>query len=89
MKRKWYTEEQIISILKEHEAGASVPEIARRHSAASRGPESARIRFPKSATAAWPPPNGRVKSLRGPTLIPLSRPIIVCALDRAAKVVHG
>jgi len=26
MKRKRYTEEQIISILKEHEAGASVPD---------------------------------------------------------------
>jgi putative transposase len=34
MKRKRYTEEQIISILKEHEAGASVPEIARRQGVA-------------------------------------------------------
>jgi putative transposase len=34
MKRKRYTEEQIISILKEHEAGASVPDIARRHAVA-------------------------------------------------------
>ena len=34
MKRKRYTEEQIISILKEHEAGASVPEISRRHGVA-------------------------------------------------------
>ncbi len=31
MKCKRYTEEKIISILKEHEAGASVPDIARRH----------------------------------------------------------
>ena len=31
MKRKRYTEEKIISILKEHEAGASVPDIARRY----------------------------------------------------------
>ena len=31
MKRKRYTEEQIISILKEHEAGASIPDLARRH----------------------------------------------------------
>lgn len=31
MKRKRYIEEQIISILKEHEAGASVPELSRRH----------------------------------------------------------
>ena len=34
MKRKHYTEEKIISILKEHEAGASVPELARRHGVA-------------------------------------------------------
>lgn len=34
MKRKRHTEEQIISILKEHEAGASVPDIARRHGVA-------------------------------------------------------
>jgi len=31
VKRKRYTEEQIIAILKEHEAGASVPQLARRH----------------------------------------------------------
>jgi len=29
MKRKRYTEEQIIAILKEHEAGSSVPDLAR------------------------------------------------------------
>jgi len=34
MKRKRYTEEQIISILKEHQAGASLPELARRHGVA-------------------------------------------------------
>ena len=32
MKRKRYSEEKVISILKEHEAGASVPDIARRSS---------------------------------------------------------
>ena len=31
MKRKRYTEEKIISILKEHDAGASVPDLCRRH----------------------------------------------------------
>lgn len=31
MKRKRYTEEQIIGILKGHEAGVSAPELARRH----------------------------------------------------------
>jgi putative transposase len=34
VKRKQYREEQIISILKEHEAGASVPDLARRHGVA-------------------------------------------------------
>ena len=34
MKRKRYTEEQIISILKEHEAGATVVTLARRHGVA-------------------------------------------------------
>ena len=34
MKRKRYTEEQIISILKEQEAGASGPDLARRHGVA-------------------------------------------------------
>ena len=31
MKRNRYSEEKIISILKEHEAGASVPDLSRRH----------------------------------------------------------
>ena len=31
MKRKRYSEEKIISILKEHEAGASVPDRSRRY----------------------------------------------------------
>lgn len=34
MKRKLFTEEQIITILKEHEAGAKVPDLARRHGVA-------------------------------------------------------
>lgn len=34
MKRKRYTEEQIIAVLKEHEAGARVEELARRHGVA-------------------------------------------------------
>ena len=34
MKRKRYTEEKIISILKEHEAGASVLDLSRRHGVA-------------------------------------------------------
>ena len=31
MKRKRFTDEQIISILKEHEAGSSAKDLARRH----------------------------------------------------------
>lgn len=31
MKRKRYTEEQIISILKEHEAGAKIQDLVRQH----------------------------------------------------------
>jgi len=34
MKRKRYSEEQIIAILKEHEVGASMPDLARRHGVA-------------------------------------------------------
>ena len=34
MKRKQYREEKIIAILKEHEAGASVPDLSRRHGVA-------------------------------------------------------
>ena len=34
MKRRRYTEEKIISILKEHEAGASVPDLYRRYGVA-------------------------------------------------------
>ena len=35
MKRKRYTEEQIIGILKEHEAGMSAEELIRKHGIAS------------------------------------------------------
>lgn len=31
MKRKRFTEEQIIAVLKEHEAGAKAPDLARKH----------------------------------------------------------
>ncbi len=35
MKRKRFTEEQIIAILQEHEAGATVEELKRRHGVSS------------------------------------------------------
>ena len=31
MKRKRFSEEQIIAVLKEHEAGAPIPDLVRRH----------------------------------------------------------
>ncbi len=34
MKRKRYTEEQIIAMLKEHEAGITIEELARKHGVA-------------------------------------------------------
>ena len=34
MKRKRYTEEQIIGMLKEHEAGVTIEELARKHGVA-------------------------------------------------------
>ena len=34
MKRKHYTEEQIIGMLKEHEAGVTIEELARKHGVA-------------------------------------------------------
>ena len=34
MKRKRYSEEKVISILKEHEAGASAADLSRRHGVA-------------------------------------------------------
>lgn len=43
MKRKRYKEEQIISILKEHDSGASVPGIARRHGVAQNAPNEAKM----------------------------------------------
>ena len=36
MKRKRYTEEQIIGMLKEHEAGITIEELARKHGITSR-----------------------------------------------------
>jgi hypothetical protein len=51
MKRKRYTEELIISILKEHEAGASVPDIARRH-----GVAEATVSSPVKATPTFTHP---------------------------------
>ncbi len=37
MKAKRYTEEQIIGILKEHEAGAKVADLVRRHGVSEQG----------------------------------------------------
>ena len=55
MKRKRYTEEQIISILKEHEAGASVPDLSRRHGVA----ENTIYRWKSKYNGKW----GRIQFL--------------------------
>ena len=59
MKRKRYTHEQIISILKEHEAGQPVGELARRYGVV----ENTIYRW-KSKYGAWryPMPGGCVSS---------------------------
>ncbi len=64
MKRKRYTEEKIISILKEHEAGASVPDLSRRrvveHLKAGCVSERRACRLAGfSRTAMWKPLKGR------------------------------
>ena len=54
MKRKRYSEEKIISILKEHEAGASVPDLSRRYEIT----ENTIYRW-KSKFGAWKSPTPR------------------------------
>ena len=51
MKRKRYSEEQIISILKERQAGASVPDLARRHAVV----ENTIYRWKARGTTTAPP----------------------------------
>jgi transposase-like protein len=48
MKRSRFSEEQIIAILKEHEAGIAVAELCRKH-----GVSDASIYKWKANTAAW------------------------------------
>lgn len=53
MKRKRFTEEQIISILKEHEAGARVPDLARRHGVAENSIYRRKSKFGVVACSIW------------------------------------
>ena len=55
MKRNRFTDEQIISILKEHEAGTPVSELCRKH-----GVSDASIYNGRPSSAAWtcPRPSG-------------------------------
>jgi Transposase len=55
MKRARFTEEQIIGVLKEHEAGAKTADLARKH-----GVSEATLTTGRPSTAAWmsPRPNG-------------------------------
>jgi putative transposase len=63
MKRKRFTEEQIIGVLKEHELGAKTADLGRKH-----GKSEATFYNWKSSLAAWtyPKPSG-LSSLRGRT----------------------
>ena len=55
MKRARFTEEQIIGVLKEHEAGAKTADLARKH-----GVSEATLYNWRPSSAAWmsPRPNG-------------------------------
>jgi transposase-like protein len=55
MKRARFTEDQIIGVLKEHEAGAKTADLARRH-----GVSEATLYNWRPSAAAWmsPRPNG-------------------------------
>ena len=55
MKRTRFTEEQIIGVLKEHEAGAKTADLARKHGVSKR-----RFTTGRPSTAAWmsPRPHG-------------------------------
>jgi lambda repressor-like predicted transcriptional regulator len=48
MKRKYYTEEKIISILKVHENGSSMPDLSRRHGMAENTSTTGSL-----SSAAW------------------------------------
>ncbi|MCK1323906.1 transposase [Bradyrhizobium sp. 183] len=48
MKRARFTEEQIIAVLKEHEAGAKTADLARKH-----GVSEARSTIGRPNSAAW------------------------------------
>ena len=56
MKRKQYREEKIIAILKEHEAGASVPDLSRRHSVAREHASTAKTKLRRHGRPAQPLP---------------------------------
>ena len=62
MKRKRHTEEQIIAILKEHEAGVKTADLCRKHGGPLRcAPLTAPLRGPPSPPN-WATPNPRLQS---------------------------
>ncbi len=80
MKKKRYSEEQIIGILKENEEGISVEQLARKHDVAT---------VPSDAYRPMSTPNVNRK---GPGLLPLRRvmvPIAVWAMPFTAVLTNG
>ena len=86
MKRKRYTEEKIISILKEHEAGASAQDLARRHSVA----ENTVYRWKAKFGGMTVPEARRLRELEAENL-KLKRLLAEAELDKAAlkELVEG
>lgn len=79
-----YTEEQIILILKEHEAGASVPDIARRHGVA----ENTVYRWKSKFGGMEVSEAKRLRELEGENAR-LKRLLGEAALDKAAPAAPG
>jgi putative transposase len=60
MKRARFTEDQIIGVLEEHEAGAKTADLARKHGVSEATLYNWKAKSGRPSTAAWmsPRPNG-------------------------------
>jgi putative transposase len=79
MKRKRYSEEQIIAILKEHETGASVPDLSRRYGIA----ENTLYRWKSKYSGMQVSDAKRLRELEAENL-KLKRLLAEAELDKAA-----